>query len=627
MAIIDNTQNNNTNAAKAEPQVQPQQSGKKPGDQFWSFHQKNVLNSPVSAGIGGEYFTKMRTLLGEIYKDIAEGLQVDIISLNRQNFPALKFSALIVACVRPEINKSVVAYHTLILEATGGKLDPEYRQVDGQNVQINHVTGDAYDQILAKTAFDVVQAEYRDASVYPADAMVVPSNVTVENKETVENIARNAALACVSVINAATNTGKGDLNLAYIDRDCRFVIDVAFGNHQVYDVVGQPQRSSVLINFSSQKKNLQNTNTFNTVNVPDSVARICELSGFMNTIWAPVEQAGFGFQGYNVNPNIPRPTQKFAAEFVMTSVRTDYATSLPAVLLSLSSFLSLVDNNAWFQAFLPNAKRVSNDKVDITDIGALNITANIGGETLQGGFGNIVDIPGMKGDLGAINKYIVSLFRPGVVISMDCPEAGPQSWYTSVFIAAAAGDRAAINMIYQAFQELTNNQFERYFKQDDTMFSNIVRVPLGYYMVGDQMQDIRNIDYVAIANIFKNNPAVIHEYSNTFVERPGVSQVRNLAIREGIIREALNQQCVITGYAARVSFSDTLVKAYSAALADCNLPVSVNTPLNADQMRLGTPTPGFVEQSLAGNTHTFSSGYAQARSQPYGYRGGFRNNF
>ena len=625
MALIDNNEPNQSNNAPRQAQAAP--AGEQPKRTgFWSFHQKGIVNAPVSAGIGGEYFTKIRTTLGEIYKDLAEGLEVSILSLNRQNFPQLRFSALIVACKMPSVNNQIVSYHTLILENTGEKLQPAHRQVDNQNIQVNRVTSDAFDEVMQKMAHEAVLAEFSNLHAFPADAMVLPSHIDSTKKEILENVARNAALACVSVINSATDSF-GELNLAYMDRDCRFVIDVAFGNHQVTDVVGNPQRSSVLITYSSQLKNAQTMqNNTNTVNVADSVARICELSGFLNPIWAPVDaQSGIGFGSY-INPNIPRPTQKFAAELVITAVRTDYATSPAAVLLALSSFLAMVDNDAWIQAFLPRPNQRTNslqDKVDITDIGALNITANLANETQYGGFGRPMDISNMKGDLIEINKYIVALFRPGVIVSMDCPEAGPQSWYMSLFPAAASGDVDAYNQIYQAAQELTNNQFERFFKHGDAMFTNIVRVPLGHYVVGDQVQDIRNIDYTAIANMYQNNPSIIHEYSNTFVERPGVSSVRNLATREGIIRDALHQQCTIDGYAARVSFSDAFIRSLSSAIAECNLPVTVNTPLNADQLRTGTLAPSFVGNSLAHNTHTFSTGYASARPvQQYRWGGG-----
>ncbi len=626
MAIIDNNQNNQTtqSAQQAAPQAQQPQQGQQAMRQPWSFHQQGLIASPVAAGVGGEYFTKFRASLTEIYKDIVEGVEVRIISLNRQNMPSLRFSSLVVACRMNTVNSNAVAFHTLILEATGEKLQPVFRNIDNQQVKINRTTGDAYDEVLYKTAYDAVTAEFPNATVYPADAMVVPSSIAIDMKDAIENIARNAALACVSVINAVTDN-YGELNLAYMDRDCRFVFDVTFGNHQVYDVVGNPQRSSVLISYSSQKKTAQSVAGLDTVNVAEAVARICEMSGFIQPIWAPTEPVNsYGFQGY-MNPNVPQPTQKFAAEFVITSVRTDYATSPAAVLLAVSSFLTLVENDNWIQAFLPKgnsyAPQGGKSKIDITDIGALNITANLARETDKMGFGTPMDIASLKGDIAEINKYLVSIFRPGVVISMDCPEAGAQSWYLSVFAAAASGDQAAYNQIYAAANELTNNGFQRYFKQGDQMFTNVIRVPLGHYRDTEgRICDIRNVDYTAIANMYQNQPERIHEYSNTFVERPGVSAARNLAIREGMIMDVLNHQAEITGYAARVSFSDSFVLALSNAIADCNLPVQVNTPINADMLRTGVAAPSFIQNSLAHGTRSFGSGYGTARvQQPYRY--------
>jgi hypothetical protein len=587
----------------------------------WSFHQEGLLSTPVAGGAGSEYFTKVRNALAEIFKDIAPSVDIRLIGLTPQNYPALKVSAIVVAArINQEKTKPFVGFHVLMLEGASMKLKPVTRTIDNQPVRVNRVIGDAYDDVLYRIAEEAVKETFPGSHVYSAAAEVLPASVTPDRKEVLESVARNAAMACVSEIFKASNQF-GELNLAQMDRDLRLVMDVAFGNHVVTDIVGAPQRSSVLINYSSVKKTQNSINNQDIVNVADDVAQICELSGFVNPIWAPLEpQGSFGFGSY-MNPNAPVATQKFVAEFVMTSVRTEKATSLPAVLLALSSFLTLVDNDTWIQAFIPKPNSMGGEdkRVDITDIGALNIPANIARETENGGFGTPVDIKKMKGDLTAINGYLVSIFRPGVVISLDCPEVGPSSWYLGVFAAAASGDSVARMQIIDAANELTNNRFSQYFKDNDPMFTNIVRVPLGHYMVNGELQDIRNIDYTAIANLYANNPTVIHDYSNTFVERPGVSATRNQAIREGIIMHALSEQAEITGYAARVSLSQAFVEALSAALADLNLPVQVNTPLNADQLRTGVAAPAFVSNSLSHNTRTFQSQYQRQAARGYRY--------
>jgi hypothetical protein len=177
--------------------------------------------------------------------------------------------------------------------------------------------------------------------------------------------------------------------------------------------------------------------------------------------------------------------------------------------------------------------------------------------------------------------------------------------------------------------ELTDNHFGSFFDLDKMpMFTNIVRVPGGRYRASDgSIQDLANIDLTAICNLYKNDPAVIFEYSNTFVNRPGVSPERNCAIREGIIQDACNQSATIDRYSARVTFSDDFVKAISNAISQMNIPTTVNTPLNADELRSGVPSPDFVSRSLSSGTSTYRSGYqprSSSRGYSYsGYRGGY----
>lgn len=636
MAIVDenasNQQQGNTGTRQDTYQAAAQGGQQQ---NRWSFHQTNLTKSPVAAGVGGEYFTRFRTAINELFKDIVEGVELKIISLNRQNSQEMRFSAIVVAVRMPNVSGNVAAFHTLILEATGEKLTPRMVTMDNQQVRVNMVTGDAFDEVLQKKAFDAVSSEFPSCHIYSADAMVVPSHVQPPQVTAVgsgnintefENVARNAALACVSTINGVTGNF-GDLNLAQMDPDCRFVIDVTFGNHQVVDIVGNPQRASVLINYTSQKKNANNFSGLRTVNVADSVAQICELSGFLQPIWSPLYQhQNFGFQPAGHAQNMP--TQSFVAELVITSVRTEFATSPAAVLMAISSILSLVDGDTWIQGFLPKSKGVGKGDVDITNIGALNIPANIHREEDLNGFGREVNVEKFANDIPKINAYLTALFQQGLVVSLDCPEAGSQSWYLNVFAAAASGDQDAAQQIFDALQELTDNHFGSHFDLDkNPMFTNIVRIPGGRYRASDgSIQDLSNIDLTAICNLYKNDPAVIFEYSNTFVNRPGVSPERNCAIREGIIQDACNQSAIIDRYSARVTFSDEFVLAISRAIGQMNIPTTVNTPLNADELRSGVPAPDYVKRSLTSGTSTYRSGYqprSNARGYSYsGYHGG-----
>lgn len=568
----------------------------------------------VAPGVGGEYYTKMREMIVSIGKDLMnDAVDAQIYGLNRQEHDNLRFSVLILA-LRIKTMPGVVAYHSLILEATGEKLKPEIRNIDNQQVRINRVTGDAYDRILETMAMQVIQSNYTNDEVVPAAATVIPASVTPESRATVEAVVRNAAMACVSQVMSVKNAFQS-LNLSTMPRDARLVIDMATSNTNVYDDVGNPQRASVQLTMSIQRTQRQQ-NDLSIINSPDSMTRICDLVGFVNPIWAPLNQMNaFGFQ----NPMMQQqmiPQGKLAAQFVITGVRTPYATSPAAVLLAMSSFLLMCDNNNWIQALIPKSGR-RDGALDITDIGALNIICNVANETDKGSFGSVVDVAGMEGNLSKLNQYITTLFRPGQIVAIDCPEVQPQSWYLNLFAAAAMGNMDAINAIIRAANELTDNRFSQYFN-GNSIFATHTRVPLGYYMSGNEKRDIRDIDLTAICNLFKSNPEMIHEYSATFCDRPGAGPLTNLAKREGFIFHALKEQCEITGYALRCTFSQEFINAFSRAIADMNLATVINTPLNADQLRNGVPTPDFVAAALVSGTNTFTNmGSFSGRGMPY----------
>ena len=97
MAIVDdNTTNDQGNTGARQDAYQNATAQNQKGG-MWSFHQTNLTKSPVAAGVGGEYFTKFRTAINELFKDIVEGVELKIISLNRQNAQEMRFSAIVVA--------------------------------------------------------------------------------------------------------------------------------------------------------------------------------------------------------------------------------------------------------------------------------------------------------------------------------------------------------------------------------------------------------------------------------------------------------------------------------------------------------------------------------------------------
>lgn len=593
---IESTNQNNQQAQQAAPSQQ-RQGGIT--DLFNTI--RSYTGGAVATSSGGEYYKKMRDRVIELGKGlINDRLTLDVIGLNHhaQEFTFLKFSSLIVV-LRDKDQPNFAAYHTLILEGTGSKLPPEQRLIDNMQTRINRVTSDAYDEQMNDLVYREVTGSFTNAQVLIAGAEVIPSTIQPES-DMVESIVRNAAAACVTAIYEVAGVFP-ELSLATVGRDTRANIDMVVGQSAIYDTVGHPLRASVQVSMTLQKKDGRQRDP-SVVNAPEDTIRVSEIVGFVNPIWAPRnQQSTWGPMGMQQMV----PQGKLVAEFVITGINAPFANSTAGILLALSPMLTVVDSNNWIQALMPKGISSGGNVVDFNDIGALNVICNTANQKEKGGFGDPIAPETFAGDPIKTNQLIGLYFQPGSMVSIDCPESGAQSWYLNVLAAAAQGDQASIARIIDSMNELTNGQFDRFFKAGSPLFAHSTRVPLGYYVVNGQKRDIRDIDLTAICNIFKNNPENIAAYNDTFVDRPGSGPVTNLSKREGIISYALKEQCEITGYAQRVTLHPAFIEAFSLAVAAQAINTQINTPLSADQLRQGALAPDYVQGALVAPTNTF----------------------
>ncbi len=605
MAFHTGNTNNTTNQQSGQQSTQqtgqqaaaPQQPAQ-PGD-FMSILNTLSGSGLVARGGGGEAFTNLREAMTLAARElIASELDAKFIALNRQEYQNLRFSVLIL-CVGVKSIPGHMAYHAMVLEATGEKLKNEMVTIDGRQTELIRVSSDAVDSRLIDMMYSVVSKNFPGVHCHYAAAQVVPASIHHANKDMVENIIRNSAMACVSQIYTQTDNFQR-LSLATYPADSRLGIDVTDGVGQVYDATGNPHRASAMIDLSvlsTNKRSLMDQLTI--VNDISNADKLCSVSGFINPTWVG-ERRIVGANG------IPQVLPKLQAEFVATNVKTLYSTSVASVLLSMASLTSLFDGT-WMQLLIPKGGRVSDE---MNNIGMLNVICNAFGETDKGIYGSEVAIEKFEGDPVRISQYIAMLFREGLMLSLDCPEATSQSWYMNVFAQAAIGDRDAENMIIEAANELTGGNFAKHWKSGSSVISNSIRVPMGYYNAtgrdGETIKrDIRDIDLTAICSIFSGSPDQIHQYCSTFVPRQGFSEQYLIAQRVGFITTALRNRCEITGMARRVTLSEAFIHAFGMGLGDLKLNTVITTPLSVDQMRQGVPAPEFISSAVVGNMKPF----------------------
>lgn len=593
MAINDNDNASTTKAPTAF--TQPTQETSVP--QRWSFHGGGMGSSPIGRSMGSEVLKKLQKALTEVYKDATTDVEVFLIPLDKEQETALAFSSLLVASRFNKATNPGIGFYNLILEATGDKPSPIFETVNNggmgqQQIEIVRVAGDAYDDVLRSKASAAIARAFPGVSQFSAEACVVPSSFNPDNAVAVHQLAVNAVIAATTELETNAK-GFEDLDLTKFAKDSNLEVRVAFSKSQNEDPVGLPVRSDVTMEFLSQQ---QQNNQNRSLNNGDRATKIASLSGFVDILYAPVApQATYNPWG-NAPGAAPTNKQLYAARLVLTDSTTEFASTPAGQLLGLTAAMSLQQDNNWIQAFRPVAS--SGGDIDMNDIGGLGIEANFEGN--PNGIGSKVAVKSDAFRPEDLGQYIGALFRPGLVLSMDVPECGPQSWYTNIFAAASAGDANAYRAIRNAANTLTGDMFDKFFPQNAPMFVDSGnRVHLGYYedRLG-QKRDIRDIDYLAVVNVLgEKDHATIRDWSDTFTQT-GYSLAMRLAARKRIITALTGQSAVFTGFAQRVTFTPDFINALTQACHATGLMVRVNTPMNANQFNNQRGVAQFVGNSM-----------------------------
>jgi len=614
MAIV-NKGSQNYNQAQANQgqanqtvnQQRPQQAS------TWSFHNTGLMAAPIPKGLGSEVYNKLKTSLLEVYKQANDGVEIALIDMDTTVEPSLAFSCIIVALRQKAAPDVGVAYHIILIEATGEKVTPVIDNIANQQVEVMRVTSDALDNDLIRKATDRVRKAFPVGPWFTVDGTVVPSSFNPDDKYAVHRLALNAGLACGTELEART-PGFHDVNLAMAAHDSTMSINVGFNRQQIQDAVGAPMRSDILLQFES-KKNNAGQGKYTSLNAGDKDVKVAEASAFVDLLWNPISPMN-GFNPYA--PQQYAPTQKYVARLVITNLESNFSYTIGSVLLALATSLSLNDNSNWIQTFRPTIGQ--GGEIDINDIGALNIEANIANEPT--GVGTRIDTKADSFKLEDLGQLVSALIQARLIVSLDCPEYGPQTWYTSIFASAANGSQSAYSSIYAAADQLTNGVFSRHFSMGSPMFADPGnRIHLGTWTDRSGIKrDIRDIDYLAVCNIVgERNPVAIREWSDTFL-RAQYPQALRLAVRKKMIVALTNETANFTGFAERVTFSSTFMEALSQGIRDSGLPIRVNTPLSGSDISNMRGVASFASAALLTPSQSFQNGGV------YGYQQNFAGN-
>lgn len=573
-------------------------------------HGNGMFGAPIKGTPGSEIYTNLSTRLAEIYKNKTDKTRnIFILDLDNETEKSLAYSCLIVAMTVEGDPDKGVTYHILILEGTGAELTPFMENIAGRQVKILRTPANALDEILLKAAGKVVASAFPNYKSFCIDACVIPRHFDINDDTQVYNLALNAGMACSTELETLDSSFK-DINLSETNnRGNGLNIDISFNKQQLNDPSGQISRSDMIVGLNNKNINKQRTGSVNNGERENVISKV---SAFTEIVWSPIGNNTFN----QFDPNQPMSTQSFAPQLVITDINSNYSYTIGSVLLAIITTMTARDDSNWYQSFIP--RLTSGKEIDLGDVGALNIEANITRDPK--GYGERIDTKADSFKTKDLCNFLSAVVRPGLIISIDVPKAGAQTWFLSVFAAASSGNSSsAKSIILNAADQLTNGNFSKYFNQDMLMFDgNDNVIHNGFYKdnKGD-IRDIRDIDYLAVCNLVGyRDPNLIREWSDTFL-RTNIPLAIRLEAREKIIESLTGQSAVINGFSTRVTFTKDFLSALTKGIADVGIRISVSTPSNqgemADQRGISN-----VDRSLNNPGFTFGS-----IPQSYGGNGGF----
>lgn len=309
--------------------------------------------------------------------------------------------------------------------------------------------------------------------------------------------------------------------------------------------------------------------------------------------------------------------QRFVPNFIITHIEGVCAAPTPDIIaLGVASVVSVNEEMSWMQSFRSSATR--KDVIDYNDIGALNIEGNL--ENNPTGFGKLYDTKAKTFTVAELNKFVQMLVRPNMLISIDVPKAGPETWYTSVFnYIKFRNNKEAYDRVTGAISHLTNGNFKH---NNLPIFAEISnKIHGGFYRTKDGFEDIRHLSsYLSVANYIaatNQAPALISQYTNTLYNTSIPSELR-AAERKKIVDEMSQNTAVYKQFYDRMTFTSGFL---SNLIASLKL-----TGFNPLFNNMGAGNDMFVRRSSAdfGNAMIGSDLRLMGQSNMYG---GFNTPF
>jgi hypothetical protein len=500
----------------------------------------------------------------------------------------------ILICYRQVFQGAInIGVFTLIIEGSGqtGLRSNRFVPIGGKNVEVEIVPGDVFNPTMWGRIEAKVQASYgAKIKVFNAGSMVLPTELSPDNASSIHRVFYNATQALFTILDTVLAQTQPPFTVSLIDKDAQKIANLDYNPLPITDAVDMPVRTDLSISLRASRPEQGN-------DLHEMAIEITRLDGFVDLIYSKPDMIPQGFA------QIPS-TQSYYPRYVITRADSDFDAFTPEMhLLAISTASLLYNSNAWMSAFLPRY----NDESELRDLGAVGYEVNLTGNPDQRP--ERIDTRAESFSVANLHQLIIATVRPKLVISMDIPERGEQSWLAGAYMRAANGEPDAVAQIVQAANNLTDGNFSRIFDSRPNhgiLHNDQNRVHMGYWRNRKgEMRDIRDFDYLAVLNVLAaKDPQAPVDWSATF-DAVEIPQEVRLEKRAHMLRALSNQSFALKGFAQRLTWTAEFIMALNEACTACGLvarPSNLNLELagNAGRAQYNAGAMAYGGQMGAG---------------------------
>ena len=522
---------------------------------------RGLFHGVIPKAPPGESIKKYVEVFSEINKNYNDQFLIQILDGNLLNTP---LSCILISAKGDNgVGGAVVAVHALIVASSGPDLPKQQINYGGKVVEVTRVPGDMIkyhsvngqqrDPIVDKIERVVSEGWGPGIQIVHADGSVMPALLKADDKIHMHRVFAVASEAVVRTLSSYIQLDQTKFSIGLLTQtNNRVTARLDYSPIGVETAAGLPIRSDIAVitvaNSSGQKTDEFETNSMD----------LTVLDGFINLRYVHnPAQVPYGYM---------QPTQRYLSEFIVTNLESRLgAVSLEIALFALHSVLLLNRNKTWAQVFRKQYARGNRFR----DIGVLGfeVPQVLGKDNVVPG--KVDTNSNLFGDT-ELNMLIDTAVHQGLSVLIDVDERGDNSW-ANLFFAAEANDISeAQNAIIQAADNLTSGRFSQLWK-GGRMFQKENRIHLGYYTdprQPDTSRDIRDLDNLAMLNIVEDPKymSIARDYERTFLLDPSVPEEVNLERREAMMRQYVDQNLTITGYARRLRVNSAFLEALGTAI-------------------------------------------------------------